>query len=165
MSRASHSLVWYPRSQRFERHVGTYALTDPSSFVLHRTLGPELGFGMAHAQIGAELLPEAERPAYGGSIKLLWVPLLPSRCLFVAEDPSGSLRIASRQAGHEPLALTLEHMEVECAWAFEELRSERLHSAELARRLDGALALATDAVLLFSEQAGEAAFWQRRAAS
>lgn len=163
MSDGSCSLVYDPRSATLEQHPGTYLLTDPNRFVLYRAFGRDLGFKAAHAQVGAGLLPEPERPTSGQCIKLLWVPLLPSRCLFVAEDASGSPRIAARPvAPHPPLSLALEHMEVECAWAFDEMRGRSANPPPrlVVCHLDEALSLAIEAILLMREQVGDDAFWR-----
>jgi hypothetical protein len=142
--------------------TGSFPRDDSKLFSIHRTLGPSLGLSASHVHVGAELLPEGDRPAHGGGVVLLWAPLFPSRCLFTARDASGTYRILSApEAGSELLARTLEQLEVECAWAFEEALAATPHHAELVRHLDAALEHAAVAALLFGDTVTGRPFWQR----
>jgi len=158
-----HTLSYRPRAQRVE-HARSASLSadDSESFVIRRTLGPDLAFTTSHARVGAELLPEGDRPAYGGSVLLLWAPILPSRCLFTARDARGTYRILPAPKS-ETLARTLERLEVECARAFEEALAECPYPAQVVRHLDAALEQAAVAVLLFGDAAPGRPFWQRAA--
>ena len=156
----THSLLWYPKTRQIERSAASTPLRDPTAFALHRRLGPDLGFQFAHVEVGAELLEATERPAFGASIKLLWIPLLPSRCLLTAEDHRGVLRVAARDPEDETLAGLMEHLELECAWAVEEAAAEVIDEAQLASHLENSAELAAAAVLVFRRRVTQPPFWQ-----
>lgn len=165
MSGQPQTLLYRPRAQLWE-HVPAACLPlgDDDVFAIQRTPGPELAFTASCAHVGAELLPEAERPAFGGGAVLLWVPILPSRCLFTARDASGTYRILpAPKTDAVVLARTLERLEVECAWAFEEALSETPYPPEVTRHLDAALEQAAVAALLFGDLTVGRPFWQRAA--
>ncbi len=160
MTEGSNTLLYYPRRKQLERVSPQRPLSSGDAFGLHRSLGRELGFGTAYVEIGADLLPVDERPAHGKSIKLLWLPLVPSKCLLTAEDATGVLRIVPRDPASEELACTLEHLEVECAWAHEEGLKSQPDKIRLVDHLDAALEHALLAILLFSDQVGPRPFWK-----
>ena len=156
----TYSLLWYPKTRQIERSAASNPLRDPTAFALHRRLGADLGFQFAHVEVGAELLEATERPAFGASIKLLWIPLLPSRCLLTAEDHRGVLRVLARDPRDETLAGLMEHLELECAWAVEEAGDEPVDEAQLASHLENSAELAVAAVEVFRRSATQPPFWQ-----
>ena len=157
---ATYSLLWYPKTRQIERSLSADPLRDPTAFALHRRIGPGLGFEFAHVEVGGELLERSDRPAFGASIKLLWIPLLPSRCLLTAEDHRGVLRVAARDPEDETLAGLMEHLELECAWAVEEAGDEPVDEAQLASHLENSAELAVAAVEVFRRSATQPPFWQ-----
>ena len=160
MPNESNTLLYYPRRKQLERVSPQRPLSSGDALGLHRSLGRELGFGTAYVEVGAGLLPVDERPAHGKSLKLLWLPLVPSKCLLTAEDATGVLRIVPRDLESEELACTLEHLEIECAWAHEEGLKRQPDTIRLVDHLDAALEHALLAILLFSDQVGPRPFWK-----
>jgi len=160
MSSGSNTLLYYPRRKQLERVSPQRPLSSNDAFGLHRSLGRELGFGTAYVEVGADLLPAGERPAHGKSLKLLWLPLVPSKCLLTAEDATGVLRVVPRDPQAEELACALEHLEIECAWAHEVGLEPQPDTIRLVDHLDAALEHALLAVLLFSDQVGPRPFWK-----
>ena len=157
------TLLYRPHAhaQRYEHALGArLPLGDDDVFAVQRTQGPELAFSTSCAHVGAQLLPAAERPAFGGGAVLLWAPILPSRCLFTARDATGTYRILpAPRSGVELLARTLERLEVQVALAFDEARSEPPYPPEVTRHLDAALEQASVATLLFGDLTAGRPFW------
>ena len=160
-----HTLLYRPCIQQVEVvRTGSFPREDSKLFSIHRVFGPSLGLSTSHAHVGAELLPEGDRPVHGGGVVLLWAPLFPSRCLFTARDASRTYRIVSApESGSELLARTLEQLEVECAFAFDEALTTTPNEAEVVRHLDAALEHAAVAALLFGDVVQGCPFWQRAA--
>lgn len=150
MSDTLYSLLWYPATRAIEAtRFSERRLPGRDALVLHRRLAPNLAMGLSYAEIGVELLPPHARPTAGDGVRLLWLPIIPSRCLLTARDASGVVRITDRPE-HErdpSFSSVLEHLEAECAWAFDEAFSApEPAEAEIALRLAAACELAIDAV-------------------
>ena len=168
MARRSHTLTFIPSTAHFESCSPSQPLSRSDALAVHRTLGPDLALRTAHVEVGAELLPNDERPRHGTSVKLLWVPVLPSRCLLAADDPRGVLRIVARdRSGPSALELarTLERLEVACAFALDGALVEPPNVQEVRDYLDVALEQSLLAILLFADQAAPEPFWKRSHAS
>lgn len=155
------TLLYRPRVQHWEHQSrACLPLGDDDVFAVQRIQGPELAFSTSCAHVGAQLLPAAERPAFGGGAVLLWAPIQPSRCLFTARDATGTYRILpAPRSGVELLARTLERLEVQVALAFDEARSEPPYPPEVTRHLDAALEQASVATLLFGDLTAGRPFW------
>lgn len=156
------TLIYRPLAQCVEHISGaSLSLQDDKALAIQRTVDPSLALSASYAQIGAELLPEDDRPAYGGCVVLLWTPVCPRSCLFTARDSSGTYRILPvPDTGAEALGRALERLDGECARAFEAAASRRV---DLINRLDAVLGHAAVATLLFGEIAAGRPFWQRAA--
>lgn len=149
MSETLYSLVWSPGARLFEvTRFAERALPSRDALVLHRRRAPNLAMGVSYAEVGVELLPAPVRPVDAAGVRLLWLPILPSRCLLVTPHPAGALRITERppHASDRELSSVLEHLEAECACAFDEAFGVEPDEEELAQRLTSATELATDAI-------------------
>lgn len=164
MARALYSLLWYPGERTFEAtRFAERALPARNATVLHRRHTPNLAMGAAYAEVGAELLPPHARPAAGDGVRLLWLPLLPSRCLLAARDAtSGVIRVTDRPEAARDGVLSdlLIDLEVACAWAFDEAFHAREPSeTRIAARVSEAHALAVDAIGRFAAHAAPPRLW------
>ena len=142
------TLLWDPR----KRHVETAQLVErpaarSQALVLHRKIEPS--FGRACAEVGAELVPAALRQRFPGGACVIWLPIVPSRCLLVAPSGAGFRQIECPRTDTE-MARVLERLEVESAWAFEELLRAKPDACALADHLDAALALTLASLDRFS---------------
>lgn len=155
MSTTLYSLLWYPPTRALEAiRFAERPLPGRDAVLLHRRHSPNLAMGAAYAEVGVDLLPPSVRPSAGDGVRLLWPPLLPSRCLMTArEEETGVLRITyCPDSARDPqLSEALVDLEVECASVFDSVFhcSTREH-AELASRLAAVQALAVDIIGRFT---------------
>ncbi len=162
LSSGPHTLLYWPAQQAWSiRTDAELALGDARVLAIQRTLGPDLAFSASYAFVGAALLPEADRPSFGGGVAFLWLPLLPHQCLFTARDASGTYRVVTPpEQGADALVRTLGELEVECAWAFEEALAADGPDLAVRQRLDAVFEQAAVAALLFGDLLGGRPFWQ-----
>lgn len=132
-------LLWDSQKRRLDRAwLADRPPAAPHALVLHRRLQPS--FGRACAEVGAELLPPVLRHRFPEGACLVWLPIVPSRCLLVTTSGAGFRQVERPQPDAE-LSSLLEQLEVESAWVFEEeLRAEPDARAS-EEHLDAALAL------------------------
>ena len=156
-----HSLLWSPDRQELRHVCGELPSPDPEALVLHRSLGPGLGLRLSYAQIGASLLSPSLRPAHGVAVRLLWLPLVPSKCLLSARDSRRVMRVVRVERSDE-LSSTLEGLEGATAWAFEEALDEPPKLEEVRGHVSAALEHATRAIAMVAEQRASRPFWVRR---
>jgi hypothetical protein len=156
MSDALYSVVWYPATRSVEAtRFAERALPARDALVLHRRRSPNLALGLSYAELGADLVPAQARPTSADGFRLLWIPILPSRCLLAARGQDGVVRITDRpdRLRDPKFSDVLEHLETECVCAFEEAFSAAPDAAELAQRLESATELAIDALVRFAAHA------------
>lgn len=161
MSDALYSLVWYPATRTFEAtRFAERALPGRDAVVLHRRHAPNLAMGAAYVEVGAALLPAHVQPAAGDGVRLLWLPILPWRCLLAARE-GGVVRVTDRPdpARDRELSGVLIRLETECVWAFEEAFSAEPSETDIACRLGAAHELAVDVISRFALNASPPRVW------
>lgn len=92
------SLRYQPATRSLMLHDGCRSGGLPGS-LQRTTLGLRrakgIGLTVMTAELGAALLPRALRPVRGESAQLVWLSVLPSRCLLIAQDLAGVRKVVN----------------------------------------------------------------------
>lgn len=163
MPGALYTLLWSPSSRAIEAtRFAERPLPSADAVVLHRRHAPNLAMAAAYAEVGVDLLPPYARPSAGAGVRLLWLPILPSRCLLVAREAAGVVRVSHRPepARDRELSDVLIDLEVACGGAFDEaFHTRHPDRAALASRLAAAHELAVDVIGRFAVHASPPQLW------